>query len=719
MNLLDLMVKIGIDDQASGQVGGIAKSITGKLGGALANVGKIMAGVGAAGAAGAIVMAKAVTDAYKDYEQLAGGAQMIFSNIDYSKISADAQAAYLDMGMSANQYLESINQVGAAFKANMGDEAGYETARKGMQAISDYASGTGRSVDELNEKYALITRSTSSYQSIADQFSGILPATSADFLEQAKAAGYLSDQYTSLTEVPIAEYQQAVTNMLGKGVDALNLTGNTAREAMHTISGSAAAARASWTNLLTAIGSGDTDMVNKSVAGLVDSIFGTFEEETGKREGGLINNIMPILKNIAKAVRDNLPSIVSTVVDGAVDLINETFGTNLTADGIISKVQEIAGTISSVVSGVFSFLKEHGDELATAFTTVVNVISAVAGAISKVASVVGPFVPVILGAVAAIKGFMFVQTLIGVFTTLGTTIGSLTTIFATFGGPVAALAAALGGFPVLIAAIVGAVIAFVATNENAKEALLAAWQAVVGFFSGIPAWWSGVWASVTGFVRQAAATIGNVWNSLKGVATAVWNGIKAVLINAMNNASTSVVNAVNKMKAGVTAKWNEIVAFVRGIPSKIAGALSGLGSLLYNAGTSIIGGFFAGMKAKASEALGWVSSLAGRISKLKGPLPYDRKVLIPNGIALMTGLQAGIEKGYEALVSPYVSGLAGDMAASVTAAPTATAGASAASGPTYVLQIGNIEYNTDSAMAEAIDHWFAVASRRAGQYGIA
>ena len=95
-------------------------------------------------------------------------------------------------------------------------QKGYDAARKGLMSISDYASGTGKSFEELSQKLAMITRSTASYQSIADQFSGILPATSADFLAQAQAAGFLSKQYKKLTDVPISEYQKAVTEMLAR-----------------------------------------------------------------------------------------------------------------------------------------------------------------------------------------------------------------------------------------------------------------------------------------------------------------------------------------------------------------------------------------------------------------------------------------------------------------------------------------------------------------------
>ena len=197
-------------------------------------------------------------EAYGEYEQLVGGAKKIFDEMDYSVIAQDAQSAFESMNLSASQYLSMMNSVGATFAQTMGDEKGYLTAKVGMQAIADYSSGTGRSVEELNQKFALITRSTSSYQSIADQFAGILPATSKDFLDQAKAAGYLSGKYTDLTKVPIAEYQEAVAKMLEKGVKDMGLAGNTAAETAYTLTGSLAGMKSSWKNVLaTMVGGGD------------------------------------------------------------------------------------------------------------------------------------------------------------------------------------------------------------------------------------------------------------------------------------------------------------------------------------------------------------------------------------------------------------------------------------------------------------------------------
>lgn len=353
---------------------------------------------GAAAAAGLAVITKTAIDSYSQYEQLAGGAELIFSKMDYGRIEKDAYDAYRTMGISANQYLESINQVGAAFKANMGDQQAYETAQKGMQAISDYASGTGRNLDELNEKYALITRSTSSYQSIADQFSGILPATSADFLEQAQAAGLLSDKYTKLTEVPIAEYQQAVTDMMERGTQSLGLAGNTAREAEHTISGSIGMLKASWSNFTTDLARGDADL-GTSTQNLVDSAI------------AVVENVGPRVAQVVGAIFDQMPAIIQTqgpriaaALGGMLDTV-----TNGGFSKAVSAVKPYIDRIGAAASGLWDRLKplapvvqEIGSKLGGILMTA---LGAAAGAFEHVAPVIATIaehaLPILSSAVGA------------------------------------------------------------------------------------------------------------------------------------------------------------------------------------------------------------------------------------------------------------------------------------------------------------------------------
>ena len=377
MNLFELFVKIGVDDQASGKL----KDIGGKLGKGLKTAAKV--GVAAVGAASAAIvgLTKSAVDGFAEYEQLAGGAAKIFDEMNQADILRDAQNAYKDLGLSANEYLAVINDVGATFAATMGDSAGYEAAKTGLKAISDYASGTGKNVNELSQKFTLITRSTSSYQSIADQFSGILPATSAGFLEQAQAAGFLSDKYKQLTEVPIAEYQDAVSKMLEKGVEDLGLANNTMDEAFSTLSGSLAMAKGAWSNLVTGLAddSADLDMLINNFVESVVAASRNIIPTIGKAINGigkLINEVVPIaLEYIPQIITEFLPQIaesavgivtsIGTAIFDNIDQILE-FGQQMLdtlLEGIISNAGNISGSVTESITKFGSFILENLPEI--------------------------------------------------------------------------------------------------------------------------------------------------------------------------------------------------------------------------------------------------------------------------------------------------------------------------------------------------------------------
>lgn len=308
--------KFGNEVKDTGEKAEKAESRIGKLADTMKNA--LVAGAKTAAAAigaGATAIGKVITDsvgAYGEYEQLVGGAQKIFDEMDYSIIANDAAKAYRELNMSASEYLESINLAGATFAQTMGDQKGYDTARKGMLAIADFASGTGKSVDELTTKFQMITRSASSYQSIADQFAGILPQTSSDFLEQAQQVGLLSTEYEKLTEVPVAEYQQAVTEMLVRGVDALNLSNNTARESTETLTGSLAMAKKAWENLVVGFSDPDADL-GQLIDNFFDSGLSAFENIEPTIEKAL-GGVGAFVEKAAPIISDKLPPIIEKIL---------------------------------------------------------------------------------------------------------------------------------------------------------------------------------------------------------------------------------------------------------------------------------------------------------------------------------------------------------------------------------------------------------------------
>lgn len=310
---------------------------TSELGSKLGNIGK---SVGGAFLKGTAVATTAITGligasvkGFSEMEQLSGGAKKIFDEMDYSTIEKDATEAYKNMNMSAQEYLTAINNVGATFASTMGDQKGYDTAKKGLQAISDYATGTGADINLLSEKYKMITRSTSSYLSIADQFAGLLPQTTDGFLKQAQASGFLSSEYKKLTDVPVDEYQQAITNMLEQGVDKMGLLGNTSAEAEKTISGSFLATKSALSNFISGVGS--IDDVISSMTNLGNNIATAVIKMAPQVIEGLIQMTNALIPQIPPLIEKLLP----TIINGATSLLN----------GLIKALPQIFQMIVSVL----------------------------------------------------------------------------------------------------------------------------------------------------------------------------------------------------------------------------------------------------------------------------------------------------------------------------------------------------------------------------------
>jgi len=366
VDVFDLFAKIKLDSSGYEKGLNAAKELGGKVAGGIATAFKASATAITGVGAGLTALTKQTLNAVGEFEQLEGGARKIFDEMDFDKISRDAKNAYRELNMSASEYLESINLAGATFAQTMGDEKGYDTARKGMLAIADFASGTGKNLTELNQKYQLITRSASGYQSIADQFAGILPQTSADFLDAAKAAGLLKNEYEELKKVPVAEYQQAVTEMLVKGVENLGLSNNTLRESTETLTGSFAMAKAAWKNFMT--GTSDVKTFKDAFTSAIDNTVKNLDTIVPRLSDGLIQLSDALAPEIPRIIENTLPTIItstSTLVTGLAERLPDILQMILPSlvSGTVRVVSAFVTALPRMIKPLGSAVKVIGDEL--------------------------------------------------------------------------------------------------------------------------------------------------------------------------------------------------------------------------------------------------------------------------------------------------------------------------------------------------------------------
>ena len=150
MNLFELFVKVGVDDQASNKL----SDLSSKLGSGLATAAKIgTAAVGAA-AAGITALTTAAVNNYAEYEQLVGGVETLF-NQSADVVQQYASNAYKTAGLSANEYMETVTSFSASLLQSLdGDtSAAAEKANMAITDMSDNANKIGTSMEMIQNAY--------------------------------------------------------------------------------------------------------------------------------------------------------------------------------------------------------------------------------------------------------------------------------------------------------------------------------------------------------------------------------------------------------------------------------------------------------------------------------------------------------------------------------------------------------------------------------------
>ena len=138
MNLMDLFVKISVDDQASSQV----ETIGSKLKGGLATAAKVGAAAVAAAGAAVVAIGKQAIEQYAEYEQLVGGVETLFKQSS-DTVMGYAENAYKTAGLSANEYMNTVTSFSASLLQSLGGDT-EEAAKYADMAITDMSDNANK-----------------------------------------------------------------------------------------------------------------------------------------------------------------------------------------------------------------------------------------------------------------------------------------------------------------------------------------------------------------------------------------------------------------------------------------------------------------------------------------------------------------------------------------------------------------------------------------------
>ena len=182
-----------------------------------------------------------------------------------------------------------------------------------------------------------------------------------------------------------------------------------------------------------------------------------------------------------------------------------------------------------------------------------------------------------------------------------------------------------------------------------------AWENIKGIAQTV---WEGIKSVISTVINAISTIIGTVLGTIKNTVTTIWNGIKDFISNTINNIKGTVINVANSLKDGF---MNVLDSLKNGVSNAID-AVKGFFDRLWNvdlsgAGQAIMEGFLGGLKSMWGAVTDFVGGIASWIAEHKGPISYDRRLLIPAGQAIMGGFNTALISGFED-VKGNVSGMA-------------------------------------------------------------
>jgi len=304
---------------------------------------------------------------------------------------------------------------------------------------------------------------------------------------------------------------------------------------------------------------------------------------------------------------------------GMTDVAQEAATSSATFEGATGQLE---AAVTNTMMEIYDSLNENGritefiDNMASAFEAAAPIVSTLADAFGDFIEFIAPAIPIIAGIVTGIAAASVITTIVGAISGavafLTTVVGPALAMVGSVPGLIALVTSVLGGPITIIAAVIGAIIAFVATNEDARKK-------IVEIFNKIKSVISGALSAVKNAISTAANFIRSIWSAAMNA-----------LITAVSNAMSGIRNALGNIR------------------NVVSNALSGAASWLVNAGQQIIQGLVNGIRNATSWVTNAVSNLCSdAIGTLKSffGIASPSKLMAQMGGYMMAGLADGIADG--------------------------------------------------------------------------
>ena len=572
-------------------------------------------------------------------QQSLGGVETLFKE-SAETVKQYANEAYRTTGLSANAYMENVTGFSASLLQSLGGDTAKaaDVANMAMIDMADNSNKMGTSMENIQNAYqGFAKQNYTMLDNLKLGYGGTKSEMERLLADAEKLTGVKYD-ISNLSDV-----YQAIHAIQ----ENLDITGTTAKEAASTFSGSLSAMKAAAQNVLGKLTLGED--IAPSLQALAETT-STF----------LFKNFLPMIGNILKALPGAIIGFVKAAIPAFINAGKEMLSglTNGLSNGIPDFgmiILELMGTIKDWIIKDAPKMIETGIRLLTELgngfiQSLPDLLVTLVYILEDIFVAIANFAPQLLeGGVQLVMNLIngFVQYLPQFITSFDEILRSLVETIS-------------GTMPQVW--------------QKGTEILL---NLIQGLIDNLPAIGSAAIQMISmlidTIVQNLPGIINAGWQVLTSLALGIIDKLPDLLAAAVSLMIQFVGMIISKLPDILSAGLKILISLVTGILQAIPRLISAVGKIgstllngvskinLFDAGKAILTGFLNGLKSVWNGSTNFIGGIADWIGKHKGPIEYDRKLLIPHGRAIMDSLDDGLRDKFKD-VKQTVGGMAGDIA---------------------------------------------------------